>query len=59
MNLTEAEKNLLMFLRTRKPYEVVTIRYDKEAKVPYYLVHTENKLVITETGITEIIIKRT
>lgn len=57
MIITEAEKNLLMFLRTRKPYEIVTIRYDKEAKVPYYLVHTENKVVITDMGIEEIVVK--
>jgi len=58
MTPTEAELNLLMFLRTRKPYEIVTIRYDKEAKVPYYLVHTENKLIINDKGIEEIIVKR-
>ena len=58
MTPTEAELNLLVFLRTRKPYEIVTIRYDKEAKVPYYLVHTENKVIISDTGIEEIIIKQ-
>ncbi len=57
MDITEAEKNLLVFLRTRKPYEVVTVRHDKNAQVPYYLVHTENKLVISDTGIEEIIVK--
>lgn len=55
--ITEAEKNLLCFLRTRKPFEIVRIRYNKEAKVEYYLVNTEQKLVIDDLGISEVAIK--
>lgn len=54
---TETEKNIIFFLRTRKPYEVVTIRMDREGKPDFYLVNVEQKLVITSLGIEEVIIK--
>lgn len=54
MTPTEAELNLLSFLRIRKPYEVVTIRFDKEGKAGFYLVNTEQKLIINEEGIKEV-----
>jgi hypothetical protein len=54
MQTTEAEKNLISFLRTRKPYEVVTIRFDREGKPDFYIVNTEQKLVITDCGIKEV-----
>ncbi len=57
MKPTEAELNLLVFLRTRKPYEVVTIKFDREGKPDFYLVNVEQKLIITSLGIEEVIIK--
>lgn len=51
---TETEKNLLVFLRTRKPFEVVTIKFDREGKPDFYLVNVEQKLVITSLGIEEV-----
>jgi hypothetical protein len=57
MQLTEAEKNMIVFLRTRKPYEVVKIQFDREGKPDFYLVNIEQKLIITSLGIEEVIIK--
>lgn len=57
MTITEAEKNLLCFLRTRKPYEVVNIHFDRDGKPDFYLVNVEQKLIITSLGIEEVIIK--
>jgi hypothetical protein len=51
MQVTEGEKNLLCFLRSRKPYEVVTIKFDREGKPDFYLVSVEQKLTITDIGI--------
>lgn len=57
MKITDAEENLLMFLRTRKPYEIVKIHFDREGKPDFYLVNVEQKLIITSLGIEEVIIK--
>lgn len=56
-NVTETEKNLLFFLRKRKPYEKVTIQMDRDGKPDFYLVNVEQKLIITSLGIEEVIIK--
>jgi hypothetical protein len=54
MTPTEAELNLLTFLRLRKPYEVVTIHFDRDGKPDFYLVNVEQKLVIDCDGIKEL-----
>jgi len=57
MQITPAEMNLICFLRTRKPYEVVMIRYNSEAVAPYYSIMSENKMVIDNGGIRELPVK--
>jgi len=57
MQLTEAEKNLIFFLRTRHPYEVVKIRHGKDGKADFYFVNTEQKMIINNLGIEECPIK--
>lgn len=56
--ITETEKNILCFLRTRKPYEVVTLRMDKDGKSDFWRVRVEQDLVITSLGIEELPPKR-
>jgi hypothetical protein len=54
MQITAAEMNLICFLRTRKPHEVVMIRYNGEAVAPYYSIMSECKMVIDNGGIREL-----
>ena len=54
MQITEAEKNVIFMLRTRKAYEVVTIRFDRNGKPDFYLVDVQQKLLITDEGIKEV-----
>jgi len=58
MQLTEAEKNMVCFLRSRKPYEVVTIRFDRNGKPDFFLVNVEQKLIINDLGIEEVVIHK-
>jgi hypothetical protein len=57
MQISIAEMNLLCFLRTRKPHEVVMIRYNGEATAPYYSIMSECKMVIDGSGIRELPVK--
>ncbi len=54
MHITEAENNLITLLRTRKPYEVVTIHFDRDGKPSEYIVDIKQKLVISDEGIREV-----
>lgn len=50
MTPTEAELNLLTFLRTCQPFDAVTISFDRNG-LPLYRLHTQREYVIDETGI--------
>lgn len=54
MNFTEAEKNLICMLRTRKPFETVTIHINADGKPQYYMVKLEQRLEISDKGIKEL-----
>jgi hypothetical protein len=58
MNLSEAEKNLLCFLRVQKnPHQLITIRNNAKGEKEHFIVQSESKWVIDAEGIREIIIK--
>jgi len=55
---TETEKNLLCFLRVQKnPHQLITIRNSREGEVEHYVVQSEQKFIITESGIEQVVIK--
>ncbi len=54
MDITEAENNLITLLRLRKPYEVVTIHFDREGKASEYIIDIRQKLIITDEGVKEV-----
>jgi len=56
--ITEAEKNILCLLRTRKPYEVITLRMDKNGDPDFWRIRIEQDLLVTSLGIEEIAPKR-
>jgi hypothetical protein len=53
MEPTAAELNLLVMLRLRKPYEVVTIKFDHNGKPNLWRINIEQNLIISDEGIKE------
>lgn len=54
MEPTQAELNLLTILRLCKPYEKVTIHFDREGKAGFYRVNKVQDLIISDEGIKEV-----
>ena len=55
---TETEKNILCFLRTRKPFEMVKLFCDINGRPDFWRVEVRQDLVITSLGIEEIACKK-
>jgi len=44
MELTENEKEIILFLREAKPFETITIQKDAGGKPDYYIIKREQKI---------------
>jgi len=44
MELTENEKEIILFLREAKPFETITIQKDANGKPDYYIIKREQKI---------------
>lgn len=49
-DLTENEKQIILFLRESKPFENITIQKDASGKPDYYIIKREQKVHFTKLG---------
>lgn len=49
-NLTENEKQIILFLREAKPFESITIQKDAGGQPDYYIIKREQKVHFTKLG---------
>ncbi len=51
MELNEAEKNIIDFIREARPFEVIEIHKDKLGRPDMYLVKRTQKIIVSEQHI--------
>lgn len=48
MQITENEQTIIEFLRSAKPYEVITIRKDKQGLYDKFIVNREQQIILSK-----------